>query len=1207
MKHLILLCLLTITSLTIHAQSVWHPIQETNELKSADKVRTIIPDKFDLYELDYSTMAKQLAKASNERITKSNHKTVDFVLPLPEGEFVNMTFVESPNMSPVLSAKFPELKAYRGYNPDNPAEHARIDFGPMGFHAAIVTRKGTVYIDPYYSNAEEQYMTYFVKDHHVDQSDYPNGCGSSHYMEQLHQEEASYERPEPVSRHKKSEPVILKTLRLALSCTGRWGSSIGSIDGVMARFNTGVNRFNIIFENEIGVHFELVDNNDELIFFEANEPFSSPSEGRVCLVENTSIINNIVGSTNYDVGHVFTTRCTDGLAGVAFLGSACGPNRAAGVSCVGSGGVSNFIIQTGAHEMGHQFAGGHSWNNCPNAQDQRSSESGWEPGSGSTILSYSGICGNNNITGPNDDYFHVGNLEQFYDFFAAAQNCGIDELSGNNTPDLFVEIPEDLTIPISTPFELDATAVDPDGDMMTYQWEQMDLGEASQLGSPMGNAPSFRSFPPSDETNRTFPQLGNILAGIGNVREVLPTYNRGFTFRFTVKDNHPGAGSTVWEEVEFRSSDTAGPFLVEAPRQLTFLDVNQEYTVEWDVANTDNDIINCQEVDIYLSTDSGQNFDILLADNVPNDGEHVINVPNTLTTSGRIKVKASNNIFFHIGRGEVVIRAPSAPGFFIDLADQDYSVCLPENLSVPIQGTSFQDFQNEVSLDIVSGLPPNANFSFSNNPMTPDGTSSLELDLSNVTDSGVFDVTIEGTSQDATTISQTFTLEITGTDMSDLILQSPESGIEGFNGTPLFEWSESVNADRYRLEVSTTPEFGSTNVIDEADIIETEFVPQEILDNSTLYYWRITGSNKCVDAFESEIFTFGTVALNCNSYTAEDTPINISQSGLPTIRSVIQVFEQGTLADVNVLKIDGGHGRSRDLIATLINPAGDSIELWNTSCTGADFNLGLDSESPVPFSCPLNSSRTTQLEDGTLTEFNGGTTEGNWTLSIEDTRPGEGGRLDEFSLELCSSTSFDKPFLVNNNVLEVPTGAADKIFNDLLLSEDNNNTADELLYTLVVNTRRGTLMLNGDDMVVGTRFTQADINRGSIRYVHNGTEDESDSFVFTVIDGEGGFIDLTTFNINTDASFTSSTDELGSEDIFRVYPNPVSQTLNIYNKENTNDNWQVTIYSIDGQVVHTDNMRQRLSLDVQHFNEGLYLVHLSDGKTFYTHKVNVIK
>jgi len=1207
MRH-ICTFLFFMSAISLNAQQVWTSSQESDiPHKNLDQ-RYIVPEKFDTYKLDMDLLIQKLSKAPMDDHQKSNQKTVSLRIPLPEGKSMDMEFVESPCMSPVLSEKFPNIKSFLGYNPNNRSEVARIDYSPMGFHAAINTNQGIVYIDPYYTFPDEHYMTYYVKDHHVELDANTKTCGYTDYQEVIEDQIEQYASPNEEVINYKSIPVIKTTYRLALACTGAWGSLWGTKENVMSRFNTGVNRLNIIFENEVGTHFEMIDNNDDLIFFRENEPYSAPNLGGETLGENTSVINNAVGSDAYDIGHVFTVRCTDGVAGIAFGGSVCRSDKGGGVSCIGTSDVSFFVMQTGAHEVGHQLSGGHSWNNCPSSDPQRSPNTAWEPGSGSTILSYSGLCGNNNVTGPNDAYFHVGNVNQFYDFIENV-SCGNREASANNTPDLFVDIPDGLTIPISTPFELTGSAIDPDGDELTYNWEQMDLGPPSQLGNPMGNSPLFRSLAPNrNNTTRLFPQLGNILSNTGNPREVLPTYNRDLTFRFTVRDNHPGVGCTVWEEVKFRSSDTAGPFRVTSPNGITFQEVGAEYLIEWDVANTDNSIIDCQTVDIFLSTDGGRTFDNILAEDVPNDGSHMINIPNIITNAGRIKVKATNNVFFNIGRGEVVIRAPSTPGFYIDLAESDIDVCLPENASVDVIGTTFQDFENEVTLDIVSGLPDNASFEFTNNPVAPGSETTLNIDLSNVTESSFSEIVIRATAADADTIDQVLNLEVTGTDMSDLSLIAPESGSEGINGTPTFEWAPAANADSYILEISTSPEFGPTNTFISEGIKVLDFIPQVLLENSELYYWRVSAVNKCVTMFESEINTFGTLSLNCLTYSADDLPKNISQSGTSSITSKIQIFEQGEIADVNVDKIKGVHGRARDLTAVLINPAGEEIELFSDRCTGANFNIGLDTESPIDFTCPLNSGRITKLEEGTLFGFNGGEIEGTWELRIEDNDPGEGGRLDEFVLELCSNSTFDQPFIVNNNVLEVLTGSANKIFNDLLLSQDNNNTAQELLYTIVVVPTKGTLYMNGEPMTVGSRFTQADIDSQGIRYVHEGSEDETDRFIFTVIDGEGGFIDLTEFIINTGMDFSSATDELGQDDRFRVFPNPVSNRLHIYNSEvSSGTEWQVQMYNLEGQIVYTDVIDQRLTIDTESINSGLYLLYISDGKTFYTHKVNVIK
>ncbi len=1194
-----------IISQLLGAQAYFTPISSEIALKNKGAEREIVPLAYDTYQLDIDGLIKRLAKANHQKKLNPINSDISLTLPIPDGDQITFNFVETSVMSPELGKKFPTIKSYLGVSKDNRGTLARIDFGEMGFHAVIKTPKGTVYIDPYFLYADEHYITYYIKDDIPTENERSATCGYNAYKHDLDKEKEQFESPVNTNQQKSSAPVVKRTYRMALACTGRWGSLWGNEQEVMSRFVTGVNRLNIIFENEMAINFQLIDDNDQLIFFDSNEPYSSPSLGGVTLGENTGVINNAVGADSYDIGHVFTVNCTDGVAGIAFGGSMCRGNKGGGVSCIGARNISNFMVSTTAHEIGHQLSGGHSWNNCPNAIAQLSSATAWEPGSGSTILSYSGLCGNNNVTGPNDDYFHVGNLQQFYEFVENS-NCGIIEDSGNNTPELEVPIGDGLTIPIETPFELDGIATDPDGDIMTYNWEQMDLGPISELGMPLGNAPSFRSLEPTPNTKRTFPRINDILNGTRNDREVLPNINRRLTFRFVAKDNHPGAGSTTWEQIRMESDISAGPFVVTTPSELAFAEVGKEFLVEWDVANTDNAIIDCQTVDIYLSTDGGFNFDVLLAEDTPNDGSESIMMPNILTSRGRIKVKASNNVFFNIGRGEVIVRGPSSPGFFVDISENQFDVCLPDDINLELSGTSFLGFSNPIDLDIVSGLPPNATFDFTNNPMSPDGESSLNIDLSNEETSGDYEVVLRAISQDADTVFQTINLRTVGTKFDDLSLQSPISGTAGLNGTPEFTWNGAQNASSYQLEVSTSPAFGSDSEIIEPGILGESIIPLVVLGNSELYYWRIIASNDCVQSFESEIFTFGTVTLNCKTYEAEDLPKNISQSGTPSVTSTIQVFDQGTVADVNVLKIEGGHGRSRDLAATLINPEGLEIRLFDSACSGANFNLGFDSDSPIEFGCPLSTGNVMKPEESTLFGLNGGQIEGNWSLRLDDERAGEGGRFDQFILELCSSSSFDNPFIVNNNVLEVPTGFSDKIFSDLLLSEDNNNTASELIYTMVVLPMNGTLYLNGQPVEVGTQFTQEDINSGALRYVHEGTEDESDEFIFTVIDGEGGWIDLTTFTINMEADFASSVEELNDANTFSIFPNPTKDLLNIHSMKFNQDQWDIKLFSLDGQLILTDRMEMKKQLDIQNLDAGIYILQINNIDKVYTQKISII-
>src|SRR5690606_17648069 len=72
--------------------------------------------------------------------------------------------------------------------------------------------------------------------------------------------------------------------------------------------------------------------------------------------------------------------------------------------------------------------------------------------------------------------------------------------------------------------------------------------------------------------------------------------------------------------------------------------------------------VNCAAVDIFLSTDGGYSYPFLLAGNVTNDGAATVAVPNISTINARIKVKASNNVFFDISNSDFTI----VPGVAVD-------------------------------------------------------------------------------------------------------------------------------------------------------------------------------------------------------------------------------------------------------------------------------------------------------------------------------------------------------------------------------------------------------------------------------------------------------------------------------------------------------------------------------------------------------------
>ena len=130
-----------------------------------------------------------------------------------------------------------------------------------------------------------------------------------------------------------------------------------------------------------------------------------------------------------------------------------------------------------------------------------------EPGSGITIMGYSGICGAANNLGNNSiPYFHAMSMDEINTFTTIGDGatCGTVTATGNIIP--VVNAGNNFTIPKSTPFVLTGSATDGNGDALTYSWEQMDAGPAGNWNSPTGNAPLFRSFAPVSTPDTLFSQ-----------------------------------------------------------------------------------------------------------------------------------------------------------------------------------------------------------------------------------------------------------------------------------------------------------------------------------------------------------------------------------------------------------------------------------------------------------------------------------------------------------------------------------------------------------------------------------------------------------------------------------------------------------------------------------------------------------------------------
>ena len=289
-----------------------------------------------------------------------------------------------------------------------------------------------------------------------------------------------------------------------------------------------------------------------------------------------------------------------------------------------------------------------------------SASAAYEPGSGSTIMAYAGICGAEDLQPHSDPYFHVRSFDEIVSFSTGSgDSCAVKTTTGNGAPT--VNAGASYTVPKQTPFTLSGSATDPDADPLTYCWEEFDLGTQAPPNTDLDAArPIFRSFLATTSPSRTFPRLADVLSGSATFGESMSQRTRTMTFRLTARDNRAGGGGVNYAATTVNVNASAGPFAVTQPGTGASWPALSTQTVAWNVASTDIAPVSCANVEITLSTDGGTTFPTTLAASTPNDGSEAVTVPDSQTTTARIEVACLGNVFFDISNPNFTISAPAA-------------------------------------------------------------------------------------------------------------------------------------------------------------------------------------------------------------------------------------------------------------------------------------------------------------------------------------------------------------------------------------------------------------------------------------------------------------------------------------------------------------------------------------------------------------------
>ncbi|MDX2114520.1 MAG: M12 family metallo-peptidase [Planctomycetota bacterium] len=789
--------------------------------------------------LDVGVLEAVLADAPLEFTPEAMADPGVIQLPMPDGTFQRFEFWLSPVMEPELAARFPEIRTYAGQGIDDPTATLRFDLTPQGFHAQILSAEGSFYIDPYSRGDVGFYAVYDKLDLRERAFD-DWTCVVSKPL--------SMNAPLEMrgARAALRSGTFLQTYRTAVATTIEYTNFHGGTQALgLAAVTTAINRVTGIYERELAIRLQLIANNNTIIFTNSTGDSYSNSNGPAMLSQNQSVLDTNIGNANYDVGHVFST----GGGGIASLGVVCRAGlKAQGVTGLPSPTGDAFYVDYVAHEMGHQFGANHSFNSGVCAAN-RNGATAFEPGSGSTIMSYAGICGSDDLqvrAAPQasaDGYFVNISFDEILSYSTGASGgCPANTGNGNTVP--LIDAGPNFTIPASTPFILTPTSFsDANGDSLTFCWEQRNIvtpAAQTNVGGvfpDVGNNPIIRSWPPSTSASRIIPRVQNLVANTFAKGEALPTTNRTLRFSCTVRDNRAGGGGVNTDTMDVAVTTSAGPFTVTAPN--TAVSLSGSTTVTWNVANTNLAPVSCASVTIELSTDGGNTFPTVLLASTPNDGSEAVTLPAVATTQARIRVRALGNIFFDISNANFTIAPPAAPGAF--------------SLTSPLNGASgvgltptllWGSSATATSYAVVIDDEPSLTAPFVYQTST--GSTSAIVPAATLTNLTTYYWRVTASNASGSTVgTPTVSSFVTAPPPPPgaFVLLSPANNAVNVSDGPTLSWGASVGASSYTVVVDNEPSFtppvafqtvtGGTSV---------GLAAGTLLDGMT-YYWTVTANN----------------------------------------------------------------------------------------------------------------------------------------------------------------------------------------------------------------------------------------------------------------------------------------------------------------------------------------------------------------------------
>ena len=388
------------------------------------------------------------------------------------------------------------------------------------------------------------------------------------------------------------------------------------------------NFLNEVYLRDLGVRFELVNDERLIIKDESKETFASFHNADYVKDNSTRIINELIGENSYDVGIslAYTASLKKGVRGLAYLKGVYQANTKADAVAV----LTKEVI---AHEIGHLFGGKHTFGSYKGSEAYDSEKTEYDRGT--SVMSY----------GSPRDFFSLSSIQRIRELLTKVPVKAHDKTFTTQAPRIdHSKIKSHYTIPKGTFFQFYIPAIDPDSVELLYAVNQHDVRNGAE--SPITQYIIYKPTPANPVTIKTeyHKDSGSVIANSGLAQQTTGT----FTFWLGVSDAplQPSADYIV----QYDLAETKVTVKDGTPFKITNTLKNKykggaQLTLSW---NVDNTIFKDTKVRILLSDDLGKTFKHMVVAEADNNGSKEITLPNISTTQAVLKVEVIDGLAFDL-------------------------------------------------------------------------------------------------------------------------------------------------------------------------------------------------------------------------------------------------------------------------------------------------------------------------------------------------------------------------------------------------------------------------------------------------------------------------------------------------------------------------------------------------------------------------------